>query len=143
MGKQKQMLIGVLSAAVMACGGGGSGDEQKQQTATGEDPCRVRPLEEACANGTCPSSPDEVPRECGSMFPTERYATTCGGTMMSRSGGFSGANWVFDENDELVGLETWLDLPHECADGTRSFSTLYGSVCEPEGEAMSVCETAP
>lgn len=138
MGKQKQMLIGVLSAAMMACGSsGGAGDDQQPQPATGDDPCRVRALDEVCANGACPSSPDEVPRDCGSMFPTERYATTCGGTMMSRSGGFTGANWIFDENDALVGLEAWEDLPHRCADGTQSFSTFYGSVCEREGEALA------
>lgn len=141
-------LMAMLGAALVACSGGdGSqessiGDDEKQQPTTVEDPCRARSLEEACSSGTCPSSPDTVPRECGSPFPTKRYASACGGTIMSRSGGFSVANWVFDENDQLVGLETWVDVAQECADGTRSHSTIYGSTCETEGEGVPVCEAA-
>ena len=144
-------LIGMLGAAIVACGGGGGGggsggvddDQQQQQPATGEDPCRVHSLDELCASEPCPGSPDQVPRECGSLLPTERFATTCGGTVMKRNGGFSGRNWVFDENDELVGLQIWLDLPHECADGTNASAYVYGTVCETEGEGVPVCEGAP
>ena len=138
-------LIGILSAAIVACGSnGGVGDDQQQrQPATGEDPCRVRSLDEFCASESCPSSPDKVPRDCGGLLPSERYATACGGTMTQVNNGFSGRNWVFDENDQLVGLEIWLDLPHECADGTNASSYVYGTVCETEGEGMPVCEGAP
>lgn len=141
----KHLVIGILSAAAIACGGTGRAntDQEQQQPTTAEDPCRVRSLEEICAYEVCPSSPAQVPRECGSLVPTERRATACGGTLMSVSGGFSGRNWAFDHDDQLVGVEIWLDLPHECADGTQSFSTVYGSVCEAEAAATDLCETTP
>jgi len=137
-------LVGLATAVLAVAGGcGGSGDGVDDEGASGaggarDDGCAPLPLEKGCTDG-CPSTPDDVQLFCpGDFRGTTRGSTECGSYVMLNYGlGYS--RYYFNQNDELVGIESATDAGDGCIEGNGPITTTFGETCRVTGEAVDLC----
>jgi hypothetical protein len=143
-------LVG-LAVAVLAVVGGcngssdGVGDPGVGGAGAGgarDDGCAPLPLEKGCTDG-CPSSPDDVQLFCpGDFRGTTRGSTECGGSYVMLNYGTGYSRYYFNENDELVGIESATDAGDGCIEGNGPITSTFGETCRVTGEPVDLCEVS-
>jgi hypothetical protein len=93
------------------------------------DACQ-RPLASYCAPGS-PIDPCNVTltEACHDQGDVNSHYSVCGGTIVDSDHGTYAETWAFDAQGTLVGYRFDDDTPHDCRDGTSSFTTIYGTFC--------------
>ena len=71
-----------------------------------------------------------------------RFTSSCRGTIVEANYSTHFQSWTFDATDELTGRTFEDDVSHACAGGSESRKSVYGTVCQPQGEKHTLCNGA-
>jgi len=107
-------------------------------TPTSAEPCTFE-LEELCAIGGCPESISSLVISCADSHELTKTPTDCDGSVVVDAAGFFSTSWFFDADGKLMGVRSSSDVPQTCANGSSSFTSNWGRVCLPNGEAVDAC----
>lgn len=130
----------LLLIGAVACGGSTRADAGE---VAGNDPCSARSIDFYCRKDgvQCPRSPRDIPAACELVDQTtSRGATACGGSVVNVERKGSTEHYYFDASDHLVGFVGTSDDGVACGDD--GLGPAYGKVCEPQGGAVELCNSA-
>jgi hypothetical protein len=99
------------------------------------------PLSELCGPHpeACPMSPDDLVLDLCHVENVTRFDSSCDGVVIRRSDGVHTTILSFDAAEALTGVVVDSDVASACEDGSLSSTTIYGSICDPEGPGEDLC----